>query len=178
MATQTLDTTLYAEDVTSPEYSDPEEAAERLRDELWGEVIPVDPAQIAQALGLQVFTMQLSSDVAGALVKQAGNDPRIYLNGADAANRKRFTCAHEIGHFVRRSGGEEAYEYFDFRDSFSATGMDASERFSNAFAAALLMPRKQVERMKKDGLREIEMAVRFGVSREAMHLRLVNLGLI
>lgn len=79
---------------------------------------------------------------------------------------------------MKRSGAEEAYEYFDFRDSFSSTGMGANERFANAFAAALLMPRKRVERMKKDGLKEIEMAVRFGVSREAMHLRLVNLDLI
>ena len=159
-------------------YIDAEEAAERVRKEFWGDDVPVDPAQVAEALGLEVLAAQLGPELAGALVKEAGKDPRIFLNGADNPNRKRFTCAHEIGHFVKRSDAESDYEYFDFRDSFSSAGTDAEERYANAFAAALLMPKSRILEMKKEGLKDIEMASRLGVSREAMVYRLKNLNLL
>lgn len=159
-------------------YADPEEAAERVRKEFWGDSVPVDPAQIAEAMGLEVLAAQLGQELAGALVKEAGKDPRIFLNGRDSSNRKRFTCAHEIGHFVKKTDFDDGYEYFDFRDSFSSTGIAPEERYANAFAAALLMPKDRVKQMKREGLKDIEMASRLGVSREAMVYRLTNLGLI
>lgn len=159
-------------------YIDAEEAAERVRKEFWGNAVPIDPAQVAEALGLEVLAAQLGPHLAGALVKEPGKDPRIFLNGADSSNRKRFTCAHEIGHFVKRTDADNGYEYYDFRDSFSSSsGVDPEERYANAFAAALLMPKEQVKQMKKEGLKDIEMAARLGVSREAMIYRLKNLGL-
>jgi len=36
-------------------HTDAEEAAERVRKELWGDAVPVDPAQVAEALGLEVL---------------------------------------------------------------------------------------------------------------------------
>lgn len=159
-------------------YSDPEEAAERVRKEFWGDSVPIDPAQVAEAMGLQVLAAQLGQELAGALVKEAGKDPQIFLNGSDNPNRKRFTCAHEIGHFVKRSDLDNSYEYFDFRDSFSSTGVDPEERYANAFAAALLMPKDRIKQMKREGLKDIEMASRLGVSREAMVFRLKKLGLL
>lgn len=155
-----------------------EEAAERVRKEFWGDTVPVDPAQVAEALGLEVLAAQLGPQLAGALVKEPGRDPRIFLNGTDSSNRKRFTCAHEIGHFVKRTDGDSDYEYYDFRDSFSSSsGVDPEERYANAFAAALLMPKEKVKQMKKEGLKDLEMASRLGVSREAMIYRLKALDL-
>jgi Zn-dependent peptidase ImmA (M78 family) len=157
---------------------DAEEAADRVRKEYWGDEVPVDPAQVAEAMGLRVLGAQLGPQLAGALVKEAGKDPQIFLNGSDSQNRKRFTCAHEIGHYVKRSDLDNGYEYFDFRDSFSSTGINSEERYANAFAAALLMPKGRILKMKKEGLKDVEMAGRFGVSREAMVFRLKNLGLL
>lgn len=159
-------------------YTDAEEAAERVRKEFWGDRVPVDPAQVAEALGLEVLAAQLGPQLAGALVKEPGRDPRIFLNGEDSSNRKRFTCAHEIGHFVKRVDAASDYEYYDFRDTFSGSGVDPEERFANSFAAALLMPKERIKQMKKEGLKDIEMAARFGVSREAMVYRLKNLNLL
>jgi Zn-dependent peptidase ImmA (M78 family) len=160
-------------------YTDAEEAAERVRKEFWGHTVPVDPAQVAEALGLEVLAAQLGPQLAGALVKEPGRDPRIFLNGADSSNRKRFTCAHEIGHFVKRVDAESDYEYYDFRDSFaSSSGIDPEERYANAFAAALLMPKDRLKQMKKEGLKDLEMAARLGVSREAMIYRLEALDLL
>lgn len=158
-------------------FTDPEEAASQIRDEFWGESIPIDPARVAGAMEIQVLVGPLEPAMAGALIKTPGQDPRIVINGADAPNRKRFTCAHEIGHFVAQTATNDEYEYVDFRDSFAFAEINPDEHDANAFAAALLMPEKHVRRMKRKGLKDIEMASRFGVPREAMLFRLTNLGL-
>ncbi len=152
-------------------------AAQELLEECWDGSLPIDPVRIAKALGIQVFNAPLTDDVSGALVKKEGKDPAVYLNRDDSKNRKRFTCAHELGHFIRRSDEPEKFEYVDYRDDQSATGTIEEERFANSFAAALLMPRVAVEALHDEGLPDYRMALRFGVSREALQFRLDNLGL-
>ena len=81
--------------------------------------MPVDPAQIARRLGIEVYETALESETFAVLVKDPGRDPVIALNQADSSNRKRFSCAHEIGHFVRRSdvpSDLEQYAYLDKRN--------------------------------------------------------------
>jgi Zn-dependent peptidase ImmA (M78 family) len=151
--------------------------AERIRVSVWGDRYPVDPVRIARKLGIDVLDAKLRRDVSGALVKERGQDPTILLNEQDSANRKRFTCAHEIGHFVRREEDPDEYEYIDLRDTFAATGHDPEEVYANAFAASLLMPEKEVKRLRSQGYGELDMALYFDVSREAMHNRLKNLHL-
>ena len=153
-------------------------AARHLLDETWGDRIPVDPVQIARRLGIDVVDARLGPDVSGALVKERDQDPSIFLNALDSKNRKRFSCAHELGHFVRRKNDPDRYEYVDFRGKLSRLGMDMEEIFANNFAAALLMPEERVRELHKQKLDEVAMAVRFDVSLEAMHNRLQNLKLI
>lgn len=152
-------------------------AAAELLEECWDGSLPIDPVRIAKALGVQVFNAPFKEEVSGALVKKEGKDPAIYLNRDDSKNRRRFTCAHELGHFIRRSDEPEQFEYVDYRDDQSATGTIEEERFANGFAASLLMPRVAVEALHEEGLPDYRMALRFGVSREAMKFRLDNLGL-
>jgi Zn-dependent peptidase ImmA (M78 family) len=159
-------------------FMDIEEAASKIRDEFWGDSIPIDPARVAVAMEIHVLAGPLEPDMAGALIKNPGQDPRIVINGADSPNRKRFTCAHEIGHFVTQTAADDEYEYVDLRGSFSFAEIDSGERHANAFAAALLAPEKHVRRMRRKGLKAIEMASRFGIPREAMLFRLANLGLL
>lgn len=154
------------------------EATEKALDvlaEYWGDTIPVDPAQIARKMGIEVASAYLDPDVAGAIEKRDGHPAVIYLSAGDHPNRKRFTCAHEIGHFVRR--GDEDFEYVDYRDGTASMGIDADERFANAFAAALLMPEREVRRLHGLGMHEKEMTGVFGVSEAAMVNRLKNLSL-
>jgi len=152
-------------------------AAETILEEAWDGTLPIDPVRIARKLGVDVITAPLTPDVAGAIVKERGQDPSIVLNAKDSPNRQRFTCAHEIGHFVLRDALGEDYEYVDYRDIFSSTGERDDERFANAFAACLLMPEHHVRRFHDEGLSELQMALRFDVSRDAMGFRLKNLGL-
>jgi Zn-dependent peptidase ImmA (M78 family) len=161
-----------------PMDSDAAQAAERLLGDLDAGSVPVDPVRIARALGIQVVDAPLDDGISGALMKERDRDPRIVLNSRDSANRRRFTCAHELGHFVKRNDEPDEYEYIDFRDGRSSTGTDHEERYANTFAASLLMPERDVRRLDGLCLGEVEMALRFGVSREAMHYRLKNLQLL
>jgi len=157
--------------------SDAATDAARILAATWSGVLPVDPVRVARALGIDVLDAPLSPDVSAALVKEAGQDPSILLNSIDSLNRQRFSCTHEIGHFVRRRDGLDEYEYVDYRNTFSSTGQDPEEVYANNFAACLLMPEDHVKRLHREGLSDVQMALRFDVSREAMEYRLKNLGL-
>lgn len=153
--------------------------AERLLARAWQRgsdlPLPVDPVKIARRLGIDVVDARLDPDVSAAIVKERGQDPTILLNMIDSRNRQRFSCAHELGHFIRRSDDPDEYEYVDLRDVLSSKGSDPEEVYANEFAACLLMPEKEVSRLRRDGLEDYEMALLFDVSQEAMHYRLVNL---
>lgn len=168
---------------TRPTTQDPEAAAINLLMAVWSPnlsdaQLPIDPVFVANSLGISVYDAGIDPSVSGMLVKRAGSDPIIYLNTADSLNRRRFTCAHEIGHYVKRaSDSEESFEYVDHRDGRSAWGTDPEERFANSFAASLLMPRELVVDCH-GAFTASGMAAKFGVSLEAMNNRLRNLGLV
>ncbi len=155
----------------------PVEEAERLLRGIWSKIaggllIPVDPARIAKELGIDVFEAQLDASVSGAIIKRPNTDPTILLNREDAPNRQRFTCAHELGHYVLHSDRPDEYEYIDYRAGLASSGSDDEERFANSFAANLLMPAKEIRARVKDGDSAVELAFEFRVSQEAMSNRL------
>jgi len=159
---------------------DPEREARQILSTAWeGRPLPVDPIQIAQQLGIKVYTAGLDEGVAGMLRKRPGLDPEIFLNGSDSLNRQRFTAAHELGHYVTHAtAGEEDWEHVDYRGALASEGTDPDEVFANKFAAGLLMPKEEIERLKSEkGYGPAALALEFGVSGEAMNFRLVNLKL-
>jgi Zn-dependent peptidase ImmA (M78 family) len=140
--------------------------------------LPVDPFAIAQKFGIKAYAASLDDGVSGMLVKRAGEDPEIYVHASDSPNRRRFTCAHELGHYYKRSAtGDTEWEYVERRDLLTSQGNDPEEIYANQFAASLLMPKEEVERRKQEGAGTAILAAEFGVSEDAMHYRLVNLGL-
>ena len=146
--------------------------------EIWEDRgFPVDPVWIARQMGLKVLDAALPSNVSGALVKKADQDPIILLNSADSDNRKRFSCAHEIGHYMNRQSGD-VFEYIDLRGPSAAHGSSAEEIFANQFAAGLLMPESEVRRLRALKMLPAILAYRLGVSRGALDNRLKNLRLI
>lgn len=155
-----------------------ERDAAKLLQATWDGGVPVDPVAIARVAGLRVLEAELDENTLGALVKQPGQDPTILLNEGDSKNRRRFTCAHELGHFVRRSEEADEYTRVDLRSPLSATGENSEEVYANEFAACLLMPEDEVKSLHSTGMSDLEMAIRFKVSREAMQFRLKNLELM
>ncbi len=134
---------------------------------------PIDPARIADHLGLVVRHATFNDPtISGAL-----RDGTIYVNYNDLPTRQRFTIAHEIGHAVLHS--TEAEPFVDlYRSSVSSLGTNQLERDANAFAAELLMPEDLLTRYCD--LIEVnpdELAAIFQVSPQAMRNRLNNLRL-
>lgn len=161
----------------------PEQDAQALLKAAWEQdgqtALPVDPFQIAQKLGVKAFSAALDEGVSGLLIKRSGQDAEIYVHAADSSNRQRFTCAHELGHYVKRSAaGDEAWEYVEQRNLISSEGTNEEEVYANRFAAALLMPKSEVTKRFTNAASAATLAPEFGVSADAMHFRLVNLGLI
>ena len=130
--------------------------------------LPLPVESIAEdLLGLAVEEREL--EWSGLLVPA---ERKIYVNTSEPEPRRRFTLAHELGHWVCQClEGTAAPVYC--RDKDLSTAADrAREREANVFAAELLMP----EPLFRDVPQE-EAAARFGVSGEAMAWRLFNLGL-
>jgi len=159
---------------------------------------PIQPDKIAESLGLEIVYKKFSDGVSGALILKQDSKPIIVVNEDHSPVRKRFTIAHELGHFILKHGRDGLFidkkEHFIFRNELSATGEERQEVEANAFAAALLMPEEMVKReMAKlssigfdlynddeDGdLRIIkELAKKFKVSKAAMTFRIANLNLL
>ena len=140
--------------------------------------VPVD-ALACDLLGLFIIESE-DIDVSGLLVPATRY---VYLNAREAREsegRRRFTLAHEIGHWVCQcdEGRGAAPEPIMCRDSDmrSKTG-GALEREANNFAASLLMPEGRVRDAAASGLDVDSAAERFGVSDIAMEWRYFNLGI-
>ncbi len=165
--------------------TDPESDARLLLRAVWAPdsegapvPLPVDPFVIAQKLSIKAYAAALDDGVSGMLLKRAGQDPEIYVHASDSPNRRRFTCAHELGHYYKRSAaGDPEWEYVEHRDLLTSAGNDPDEIYANKFAASLLMPREEVEHRFNEGQSVATLAFEFGVSEDAMNFRLVNLKL-
>lgn len=150
--------------------------AERILREHWTPgVVPIQPVNIARALGLQVFSAELGDDTWGMLVgTSTGVD--MYLDRDQPPSRFRFSCAHEIGHFIDR--GEDLTPDVAFVDKRSELDRGQSDEiYANEFAASLLMPEVDFRRAIASGEDDFDLAARFQVSLDAVRWRVHHLGL-
>ena len=157
---------------------DAAQEAQQLLDTTWGNKFPVDPVKIARDLGIDVLEVEFDPGVAGAIFKEPGQDPTIFINATDSPSRQRFTVSHELGHYVMHADEPDAFDYVDNRSAVSADEGHANqfERFADTFASALLMPAKEVNRLMKEKYTPTQIAAYFGVSQDAAYLRLKQLG--
>jgi uncharacterized protein DUF955 len=140
--------------------------------------LPVPVEEIAEdLLGLAVAESE-DLGVSGMLLPA---ERRIWLNATEGRARRRFTLAHEIGHWVcQHLEGRSAPVYCRPVDVGPEPSTDDRilEREANVFAAELLMPEADVREEWPRVPTVSELAVRFGVSAVAMHWRLFGFGLI
>jgi len=143
-----------------------------------------DIKRLCDKLNITLESKRLGDDVSGFFV-MTGSQKIITYNSSNAETRKRFTIAHEIGHYIFHS--KEQPIFVDkapkvlFRNIASSTGEDYKEREANAFAASLLMPKDLLEEQISKAPADINKAItflakKFGVSENAMSFRLSNLG--
>ena len=152
---------------------------------------PVNLLTIAESLKLKIVSdyKPPESDVSGCLIRKDGQGI-IGINPSQSESRKRFTIAHEIGHFILHTGEEihlDRAQSFrvNFRDSKSSVAVYPDEMEANFFAAELLMPTEFVSRdiqtmdlAPEDDSMLQELAERYQVSIQALTYRLINLGFL
>lgn len=138
---------------------------------------PVDSAAIANELGVRVLVFTMKETTLGGLLMKPGSDPKIVVNRRDGYLRQRLTCALELGHYLRRSVETNKYARVDIRNEPVVPGEESQEEYAREFAACLLMPEKYTRILAELKLDDLEMALRFLVPREAMQLRLRDLGM-
>jgi Zn-dependent peptidase ImmA (M78 family) len=146
---------------------------------------PVDPVAIANELGLKVYNATFDDEGIHGLIAKRPSNTSIYVNVNDRPVRKRFTVAHELGHFILHLAAGEG-EFIDNQDTFRTvqdpdTPWDDARRAeweANVFAAALLMPKDSIVQAWREIGDPEGMAAFFQVSQQAMTLRLDALGLL
>ena len=130
-------------------------------------------------LGVRVYARKLDPKVSGLFAYDETVGACILINASHRKDRRTLTGAHELGHFIATRRRPEIYQDQKYENS-------REERYANAFASAFLTPARAV--MGK--FREVTigsthltrrhiilLANFFGVSRQAMVLRLEELDL-
>ncbi len=156
--------------------TDPEEGARQATDAAGESGLPIDVHAIARQLGVAVFARPFPDALSGFFVRH-GNGGVIGVNATNSLVRRRFSVAHELGHFVLPHGAEHFVSYGTPVSEGDPPNYDwRKEREANQFAAELLMPAEQV-RSLAGSLSISRLAKRFDVSQAAMAYRLASLKL-
>ena len=134
---------------------------------------PVSLRDVVSALNLELVQKTREPFTSEAALEPFGDTHAIIVNGGSDDRRRRFTIAHEIGHFVLHPGLQRPE-----RGGRVNEAGRIREREADAFAAELLMPEQLVRQAVVEQGTDIErLADRFDVSRQAMLTRLRRLDL-
>ncbi|HSD08858.1 ImmA/IrrE family metallo-endopeptidase [Flavobacterium sp.] len=144
-----------------------------------------DIFKLIKKLNIEVVPKQFNDDISGFLAINNGKVVISY-NVNEGLERRRFTVAHELGHFFLHSKSQPLFvdkpPKIMYRNNASSTGEVLKEREANAFAAAILMPQSliisEIDKLIENDASEIisKLAKKFKVSEQAMSFRLSNLG--
>jgi Zn-dependent peptidase ImmA (M78 family) len=146
---------------------------------------PLNLAKFAtKFLNIRYQETDLQEGVSGFLRQTEENSSvyEIVVNRNDGPKRKRFTIAHELGHFfmhkhlISRSL-QPAYRAEIGTMKKNDLIKDFHEIEANRFAASILLPEQIVRQKYAEGMRVNEIADYFEVSYMAAGFRLDNLGL-
>ena len=152
---------------------DPSVAARRLLEEVGA---PDDEDVVVLALkklGIEVIR-GMADSIDAMLIHVPPGRPVIAVNSNRPLCRRRFSVAHELGHYVL---GHNSLVFSESGGGGMIKRDPRQERAANAFAAEFLMPKKLLAReAHKYSLRAL--ARRYLVSMQAMEIRLKELGLV
>lgn len=156
---------------------------------------PIDLRQVAKKLKVSIEEQDLDNDISGFLLKKEGKTI-IGLNKNHPKVRKRFTIAHEIGHYKLHNVESPLFVDYFYKGSMlrskesnkiyrstNNSNNPIMEKEANFFAANLLMP-KMLVKIHLNELNEnlsyddklVKLTEIFQVSEIAMDYRLKSLG--
>lgn len=138
--------------------------------------IPVDPVNLAKLHGIEVKNAIFKDSNISGIISKDTDKTIIFVNSVDPYNRKRFTVAHELGHYFLHLTEDNGSVVDMYRNSTNINNKNEVE--ANSFAAAILMDELLVK-SKWNDLKSVQViADIFHVSYEAMSYRLRFLELI
>ncbi len=140
----------------------------------WNET-PVPIFQIIKEVGLHLDFEHLEEEISGYIERQE-ESYRIVVNSTHAETRRRFTAAHELGHYIFHRdllgdgvGDNRAYRS-EGTQHVNPNIRPIHERQANSFAANVLMPKHKLTDVGNRNTNEL--ASLYLVSPEAMRIRL------
>lgn len=149
--------------------------------------LPINLDELVKREGINLISYPFEDDISGVLVIE-GDNATIGINKKSSNVRKRFTLAHELGHYKLHTQKSKMFmdNVFFRKKSEGYTSKDEKiEKEANYFAANILMPenlvRKEIIELDcdlHDDTTIASLASKFEVSSSAMTFRLINLGLI
>jgi Zn-dependent peptidase ImmA (M78 family) len=148
----------------------------------YAKVAPVDVKAIIREIGLTYVERHMEAGESG-WIEYDGWTCTIAVNIDEGPQRKRFTAAHELGHFLYHRDLLTKHRHLDRLFDEASTRNPTSpldyahEVQANNFAARLLMPQQTIDREIALGNNTLQgLASKFDVSRTAMEYRLKNIG--
>ena len=153
-----------------------EERADEILNKYGGGNLPINVLEIAKKANV-LIKYAPSTKFSGLLYRKDSN-AFMAISSSESNVRQRFTIAHELGHFFLHPQKDT---FVEFRDNEKNIVRGVKEAQANKFAAALLMPRKFIEKdvqsFKETGITKSAtefLAKKYHVSEEAMTYRLMN----
>lgn len=134
-------------------------------------MVPVDLNKIANYLDIKLIEGSfIEQGISGGLINDRGRYVAI-TKRSDIYTRKRFTIAHEIGHYIlhRDKIGKTHMDTILFRSDNEKTEIEEEADF---FAASLLMERNALKKLNKEIKSKSILANIFNVSQQALEIRL------
>ena len=135
-------------------WQDARRKAQETLDNYWDHSYPVKIVSICKAMGVTPYTGELPEGVSGMIVKEHSSEPRAYTERTEPQTRRRFTLAHELGHFVERVtiAQDNDFAFMDKRsDDYDIHKNDGMIAAAAYFGVSLAAVRKRMERLRKHG---------------------------
>ena len=127
--------------------------------------LPVRVIALCRQIGIEVQYDDTLPDGVDGKASMIGGAPIIFLNPLAAANRKKFTVAHELGHILLGHVGQ----YGPVHRGHAFNG-NPKEQAANVFASRLLAPACVLWGCNVQTEQDIMRIC--GISREAAHYRM------
>lgn len=139
------------------------------------ETNPLNIAELARALGIDIRFEPMEDDYSGELKKDKKTGKWVMtVNSLHHPHRQRFTIAHEIGHRIRHAANRDEFKDKVFFRNNESNWMEIE---ANSFAAELLMPEERFRKLVDSGVTIVEkIATHFQVSSMAVRVRAKKLG--
>lgn len=142
------------------------------------ETYPLPLEELVEELGIKVEYKFSDDGIAGFY----DGNKTIYINKGHPPVRQRFSLSHELGHYLMDHGSS-------FRQSLVVYDAEEKrkERNANLFARSILMPIDEIDKFLQTFKDKIEkgeipftqsLVKKFGVSIDALKVRLMTLGFI